>query len=205
MITNFYTQMFYEIFSHGFDVSSLKTVEKAIMPDQMEQFKNMILQLHSLSKVIGEELPTIKVFESFYRLLQKMVGMKKQAAAAPTTSNNDSSVGGTTYLQKTILSEAKLIKRELDLLARAGEKPKTASKDQYYPGLSPRQGDGHKLKKAYHSDKKIIDKSKSGLGFDNHHTTTSHYMTLVPMKESPESKPCELRLLECQPSDTISP
>ena len=69
MITNFYTQMFYEIFSHGFDVSSLKTVEKAIMPDQMEQFKNMILQLHSLSKVIGEELPTIKVFESFYRLL----------------------------------------------------------------------------------------------------------------------------------------
>lgn len=75
VITTFYAQAFREIFQRGIDISSLQTVKYAIMPERMEQFKTMISQLRRLSSVIGEEMPSIHVFQGFYSLLEKMLRM----------------------------------------------------------------------------------------------------------------------------------
>ena len=123
VITAFYANTFHEIFQHGLDVSALETVKFAIMPEQMLQFKRQIHQLYRLSRVIGEEMPSIKVFEGFYRLLENLSAMKK----AVELRNGEIDSATDTQLRQTILSEVLQVRKELKELARLGAKPMTAA------------------------------------------------------------------------------
>lgn len=63
-----------------------------------------------------------------------MIEMKKRAAEV---GKHDELSATTAYLQKTILSEAKLVERELKRLSLDDSKPMTAAHYNLPPGHSP--------------------------------------------------------------------